>query len=412
MNLAKLASAVVWASQLTAGAADWPSWRGPDRNGISQETQWNSNWDDTGPTKLWTANVGTGFASVTVSNGRVFTSGWANGEDSVQCLDSATGKLLWSHSYQEVLGNKMYEGGPNATPVVMGERVFAVSKTGRVLSLDATTGKVGWDLDLGKKIGAKLSDWGVSGSPVLADANTLLIAYGPSGVALEPSTGRVLWDSGDGQDMTFATPVIAEIRGQRTELFFMSKQLVAVDPKDGRRLWKSAFGQGFRTHCSDPLVVGDRVFISSGDDGGELLRIEGASSSPSAKRVWKNKNLSTFTGTAVLLDGMLYGHETAGYKGANQELRCVDFETGTVRWGEKGFGQGSIIAAGDRLIVLSDKGELSVVRANPAKFELLARSQVIGGKCWTAPVLAQGRIYVRNAKGDLVCLDVVSKQDH
>jgi outer membrane protein assembly factor BamB len=152
-------------------------------------------------------------------------------------------------------------------------------------------------------------------------------------------------------------------------------------------------------------VVGDRVFISSGDDGGELLKVAGGS----AQRVWKNRNLSTFTGTAVLLNGMLYGHETAGYKTANQELRCVDLETGTVKWGEKGFGQGSIIAAGDRLIVLSDQGELSVVRANPAKFELLARYQVIGGKCWTAPVLAQGRLYVRNAKGELVCLDLRPK---
>jgi outer membrane protein assembly factor BamB len=153
------------------------------------------------------------------------------------------------------------------------------------------------------------------------------------------------------------------------------------------------------------VVSGDRVFISSGDDGGELLRI----TAKGAERLWKNRNLSTFTGSAVLIGGMLYGHETAGYKGADQELRCVDLETGSVKWGEKGFGQGSIIAAGDRLIVLSDKGELSVVRANPDRFELLARSQVIGGKCWTSPVIARGAIYVRNARGDLVCLDVRSR---
>jgi outer membrane protein assembly factor BamB len=269
MNYPALLSSLVLASGLTVHAADWPSWRGPDRNGISKEADWNSAWDAAGPAKAWTANVGIGFSSMVVSEGRLYTAGWADEQDTVRCLDAATGQLLWSHAYKEKLGNKMYEGGPNATP----------------------------------------------------------------------------------------------------------------------------------------LVVGDRVFISSGDDGGELLKVSGKR----VDRVWKNKNLSTFTGTAVLIDGMLYGHETAGYKGANQELRCVDLETGEVKWGEKGFGQGSIIAAGDRLIVLSDKGELSVVRANPGKFELLARSQVIGGKCWTSPVLAQGRLYVRNAKGDLVCLDVRPK---
>ena len=405
MRSFQMACVAAMTVELTTRAADWPSWRGPEQNGISQETNWSSNWGTTGPKKVWTASVGVGFSTVAVSADRVFTAGWADGQDSVRCLDAATGKVLWAYSYEEKLGNKMYEGGPNATPVVAGGRVFTVSKTGRTLCLDAASGKVQWEVDLAKQIGAKLSDWGVSGSPVLADPKTVLIAYGPAGVALDAGTGRVLWNSGNGKDMTFATPVVTQFGGQPTALFFMSEKLVAVDPKDGRRLWTSAFGQGYKTHCSDPLVVGDRVFISSGDDGGELLKVTGGS----VERVWKNRNLSTFTGTAVLLDGMLYGHETAGYKKANQELRCVDLETGSVKWGEKGFGQGSIIAAGDRLIVLSDQGELSVVRANPTKFELLARFQVIGGKCWTTPVLAQGRLYVRNAKGELLCLDLRPK---
>lgn len=372
---------------------------------MSQETDWTSDWGASGPSKVWIAKVGVGFSTVAVSGDRVFTLGWEGGRDTVSGLDAATGKVLWTHGYEEPLGNKMYEGGPNATPLVAGGRVFTVSKTGQAFCLDEASGRVVWEVHLGKKVGAKLSDWGVSGSPVLADDHTLLVAYGPAGVALDARSGHVMWSSGTGKDMTFATPVVTEFGKQRTALFFMSERLVAVDPKDGRQLWASAFGQGYRTHCSDPVVFGDRVFISSGDDGGELLQVSGGQ----ATRLWKNKNLSTFTGTAVLLDGMLYGHETAAYKAADQELRCVDLETGTVKWGAKGFGQGSIIAAGDRLIVLSDKGELSVVRANPRQFELLARFQVIGGKCWTAPVLAHGRIYVRNAKGDLVCLDVRPK---
>jgi outer membrane protein assembly factor BamB len=343
---------------------------------------------------------------VVVADGRLFTLGWADGQDTVFCLDAASGRTNWTQRYAEVIGDKMYEGGPNATPLVAGDRVFTASKTGHVHCFDAATGRVLWADDFKRSIGAKISDWGVSGAPVLADERTLLVNYGPHGVALDPGSGRQLWNSGQAEDMSFAAPVLASFGGRRTALFIMSKALVAVDPADGRTLWTSKFGQGYRTHCSDPVVSGDLVFISSGDDGGELLRVR----ADGAERVWKNKNLSTFTGTAVLLGGHLYGHETGGYKAGNQQLRCVDLATGTVRWGEGGFGQGSLIAAGDRLLVLGEKGELSVVRATPAKFELLARTQALGGKCWTAPALANGRLYLRNAKGDLVCLDVRPKQ--
>lgn len=337
-----------------------------------------------------------------IAEGRLFTLGWADDQDVIWCLDAATGATNWTHRYPQALGNKMYEGGPNSTPLVVAGQVFTASKTGLIKCLEAATGQERWQTDLKKQIGAPISDWGVSAAPVLADSGTLLINYGPHGVALDPGTGTVRWNSGKKKDMSFAAPAILELGGRPMALFFMSEALVAVDPRDGKALWRSKFGQGYRTHCSDPIVSGDRVFISSGDDGGELLQI----SSTGAQRVWKNKNLSTFTGTAVLRDGFLYGHETAGYKGPEQELRCVELATGEVKWAEKGFGQGSIMAAGDRLIVLSDQGELSIVKATPAQFELLARCQPLGGKCWTAPALAGGRLYLRNARGDLVCLDL------
>lgn len=383
-------------------ATDWPSWRGPDRNGITPETSWSHDWPAEGPKTLWKAEVGVGFSSVVVADGRVFTLGHREGSDVVSSLSADTGKTLWTYSYPQPLGNKMYEGGPNSTPLVVGNQVFTASKTGEIYAFDTASGTVKWHTSLKKEVGAPLSDWGVSGAPVLFNDQTLLINYGPHGVALAPATGKVLWNSGKKKDMSFAAPVLLNLDGQPAALFFMSEALIAVNPTSGATLWSSSFGQGYRTHCSDPIVQGNQVFISSGDDGGELLNV----SSKGARRVWKNKNLSTFTGTAVLIDGYLYGHETAAYKNADQELRCVDLQTGTVRWGEKGFGQGSLIASGDRLIVLSDKGEVTVVRATPEKFIPLARTHPIGGKCWTSPVLANQRLYLRNAKGDLICLDL------
>jgi len=383
-------------------AADWPSWRGPDRNGISRETGWTHTWPADGPPVLWKTGVGTGFSSMVVADGRLVTMGSSGDEDVVFCLDALTGATHWTFRYAQPLANKMYEGGPNSTPLIGGGTVFTASKTGRVHALEAASGRLLWTADLKERVGAALSDWGVSAAPVLADPATLLINYGPHGVALDPVTGAERWNSGTKKDMSFAAPVLTAFDGQPAALFFMSENLVAVHPGTGRTLWQSPFGKGYRTHCSDPIVSGDRVFISSGDDGGELLEVSGNG----ARRVWKNRNLSTFTGSAVLIGGHLYGHETAGYKGPEQELRCVDLAGGEVRWGEKGFGQGSLIAAGDRLIVLSDKGELSIVKASPERYELLARCQPLGGKCWTAPALAGGRLHLRNARGDLVCLDL------
>ena len=150
------------------------------------------------------------------------------------------------------------------------------------------------------------------------------------------------------------------------------------------------------------MLTSAGVFISSGDDGGELLDL----SSGEPKRLWKNMNLSTFTCTSVAMGGVLYGHDSAGYKRPDQEFRCVDIKTGPVKWALGGFGQGSVIAAGDRLIVLSDNGELAIFKTTPEKAEILARTQALGGKTWTQPALANGKLYLRNAKGDVVCLDL------
>lgn len=383
-------------------ASDWSAWRGPARDGQSPETGWSHDWPSEGPRILWKDGVGTGFSSMVIAGGRLYTMGWTDDQDFVFCLSAATGATNWIARYPQPLGNKMYEGGPNSTPLVVGNRVFTASKTGLVHAFDTASGNIVWKTSLKDLVGAPLSDWGVSGAPVLADARTLLVNYGPHGVALDPETGAVRWNSGRKKDMSFAAPVVLDLGGKPATLFFMSEGLVAVDPGTGTQLWRSPFGKGYRTHCSDPLVSGDRVFISSGDDGGELLEV----TPRGAKRVWKNANLSTFTGTAVLVGGHLYGLDTAGYKGPEQEMRCVDLAAGSVKWGEKGFGQGSLIAAGDRLIVQGDKGEVSVVRASPERFQLLARCQPIGGKCWTTPALSDGRLYVRNARGDLACLDL------
>ncbi len=395
-------SAGVLNMQNSCGDA-WPQRRGPLNNGISSETDWSNDWGVDGPSIAWKAQVGVGFSGLSVAGSRAFTMGNAADHDSVIALESTTGAELWRFAYPEALNSKMYEGGPNSTPTIDGDLVFSVSRSGKVHTLDAASGVVRWQVDLPSTVGKTKNDWGVSGSPLVM-GDRVFINYGNGATALERSSGKVLWTMGGGDRNSFCTPVLVDDSGADILLLHMKKELIGVRPRDGTRVFKHSFGKGFETHCADPVALPQGVFISSGDDGGERLSIAGTS----AQRIWKNPNLGTFTGTAVYRDGYLYGLDAAAYKRADQQLRCVSVNDGSIAWSLSGYGQGSLIAAGDRLIVLSDQGELSVVRATPTRGEVLATAQVLGGKCWTQPSLADGRLYVRNAKGDVVCLKLKS----
>ncbi|MFN0067760.1 MAG: PQQ-binding-like beta-propeller repeat protein [Limisphaerales bacterium] len=393
--------AVLAAAQVQA--ADWPQRRGPANDGHSAETGWSHVWTADGPPVAWRRDVGTGFSAVTVAGGVAFVVGNASEASALVALDAASGEPRWSFTYPEPLNPKMYEGGPNVTPTVAGGRLFAASRPGLVLCLDAASGSLVWSNDLARVVGGKNGDWGMAGAP-LVSGGRVFVNFGTAVVALDASTGQAQWQAARETKgkYSFTTPVLAQAGGRPLLLAHMQKALFGLDPADGRALWRHEFGAGYETHCTDPVLTDTGAFISSGDDGGELV----AFTTGDVRRVWKNKNLGTFTGTAVLVGGHLYGVDAAGYKKGGQELRCVSSADGAIRWSLPGFGQDSLIAAGDRLILLSERGELMVVRATPERPEVLARAQVLGGKCWTQPTLADARLYCRNAKGQIICLDL------
>jgi len=379
---------------LTATAADWPCWRGPEANGISRETGWLTQWPDDGPKRLWTAKVGTGFSSFAVVQGRAYTMGNSADTDTVFCFDAATGRELWKHSYPCPLDAQSYEGGPHATPSVAGDRVYTLSKRGELFCLDAASGAVVWSRKLAEELGAKKPTWGFASS-VRVVGELLLVNVGSAGTALHKQDGKVVWTSG--QDVAnYSTPVPFQAEGVPAVAFFSKDHLVAVRVPDGRELWRYPWKTAWDINAADPIVSSNRVFISSGyNHGAALLQItEGQ-----PQKVWENKNMRNHFNSCVLWQGHLYGVD-------ENQLRCLDLATGEVRWTERALGKGSLMLADGKLIALSDKGALFLAPAVPDAFQPLARAQVLTGKCWTTPVLANGRIYCRNAAGDVVCLDV------
>lgn len=379
--------------------SDWYRWRGPNLNGISDETDWSDQWPAAGPPVAWKATVGTGFSALTISHGRLFTMGNAKDQDTVFCFDAASGQPHWKHTYPAPLDDKYFDGGPTSTPTVDGERVFALSRRGLLFCFDAATGKVQWSNNLLKELGQPVPSWGFASSPFV-HGNLLLLNVGDAGTAVDKATGKVVWTSAR-KDAGYSTPVPLRAGQESVVVFGSDNHIVAVNADTGKELWRHRWATRYGVNAADAVVSGDQVFFSSGYNEGAVL-LNAAGASPAV--VWKNKNLRTQLNAVVLLDGYLYGFD--GDSNSRAKLRCVELKSGVVKWTQEDSGFGSLSAANGKLIVLTDKGVLMVAKASPEEFKPSARAKVIGGKCWTVPVLSNGRLYCRNAAGDLVCLDV------
>lgn len=398
MNIA-LRLATVALSTLAFGlhANDWPNYLGPDHSGISKETGWSANWPANGPKRLWKTKVGLGFASFAVANGKVYTTGNANDQDTVYCFDANTGAELWKHAYPAPLDPKYYQGGTSATPTVEGDRVYTFSKRGVVNCLDAAKGTVSWTKNLAEELKAEIPTWGFAGSVVI-QGDLALFNIGSAGAALDKKTGKVVWSSGPDAS-GYATPVPYSVGGQQAILLALKDTVAAVTVKDGQQLWSFPWKTQYDVNAAVPILNGSKVFISSGyNHGGGVFDV----SARPPKKIWENKNMRNHMASSVLWKDHLYGIDES-------QLRCVVFDTGEVKWTDKVSAKGALMMADGKLIVLSENGELLVADATPTGFKPISRVQLFGKICWAAPVLANGKIYARNGGGDMVCLDVSGK---
>lgn len=395
---ASLTSTALAADKATG--QDWPQWRGPQRNGLSTETDWSTRWPAEGPRQLWKINVGKGYSAVSVVGNRLYTAGAAGNTETIYCLDADSGTEIWKHAYP-CKGQKNYPG-TRATPTVADGKVYTFSPQGQLHCLDAAGGKVIWVKDLVQELEYKESvpNWGLASSPLI-EGKLVIINVGLAGVAVDKEKGHVVWKTALGK-CGYASPVAYTQGGTRCLAMFSSKTLVGVNAADGTRLWSIPWATEYDVNAADPLVVGDQVFACSGyKKRSALLKMDGHE--PSI--VWDNKQLGSMFSTPVLIDGHLYGCN-GNASNAGDPIQCVEWSSGTVKWSQKGYGMSSMIAAGGKLIIMGERGELGVAEASPEGFKELARAKVLDGVCWTMPVLSHGRIYCRNSNGDLDCLDV------
>ncbi len=380
-------------------AADWPHWRGPQRNGTSTESGWSDKWAADGPPVAWKAKAGLGFSSFAVAEGRAFTMGHADAQDTVWCFDTTSGKVIWKHSYPAELGDKYFEGGTTGTPTVAGKNLFVLSRWGDMFCFEAATGKVIWSKNVQKETGAPIPDWGFTGAPLVHE-NLVILNVGDAGLALDKSNGKIVWQSAK-KPAGYSTPLPVQKNGQWLGILGNATSYVAVNLNDGKEAWRVRWVTEYGVNASDPIIEGDRMFLSTGyGKGGGLFKLGAGEPEP----LWKTKKLRTQMNPAVLFQGHLYGPD--GDTTEKAALKCLDFATGEEKWSLPGFGSGAVIVSDGKLIALNGTGELLVAPAKPTGFRPTARAQVLGGKCWTAPVLANGLVYCRNSRGDIVVVNL------
>ncbi len=371
--------------------ADWPQWRGPRVDNVGADPGWRG---DGPPAVLWRAAVGLGHSSVAVVDGSVFTAGHdeEGGVDVVWRIDAASGEVEWDVRYPAQLRALGHSGGTLATPAVHDGRVYLAHREGELRCLSAADGALLWHRALARELGLTGTDYGFGGSAIVVGDT---IFYGVADMlALDAETGDLRWRSPDLAAM-YSTPAPFAWRGRRLLAAFAKRGLFVLDRADGSAVGFHAWRKGPETvNASTPVVVDDRIFISSGyNHGCALLRIGDDGLIP----LWQNRVLRTKLSGAVHFDGHLYGFDEG-------TLKCVDL-AGAERWRKRGLGMGALTLAGDQLVIISARGRLVAAGATPAGFsERWAVDALSGGACWASPVVAGGRVYCRSSAGELVCL--------
>lgn len=399
---------LAWALAIVLGPAaalgkpaGWPGFRGPDGNGRSMESGLLSSWPDAGPRRLWRASLGGGFSGVVAVDGRLYTLHSQAGREVAVSFDAASGKELWTADLDQERRDR-FGDGPRSTPLVAGGLVFAVSSLGRLAAFEASSGEVAWSRDLPEDFGARIPEWGVSASPVIEGRLLLFNVGGKAGhavVAFDRITGEVVW-SAETDLPGYALPVVFTAKGVRHAVFFTGSSVIALDPEDGKTLWKVPWRTAYDINAASPIFIApDRVFVSSGyDTGAALLRVTGKPAALRVDEVWRTRGMKNQFSSSVYHGGHLYGFD-------NKSFKCLDAATGEDRWRKGGLGHGSLIYADGRLLVLSEGGELLLVRATPDAYTEISSFQVADAKHWTAPTLYDGNVYVRNEL-ELSCFQV------
>jgi outer membrane protein assembly factor BamB len=370
--------------------ANWPQWRGPNRDGISKETGLLKQWPAEGPALVWKASgAGRGYSSFSISDGKLYTMGLRGDREFVVAFDIATGKEAWASPHGSAFRNDRGDG-PRGTPTIDGDRVYALGGNGDLSALDARTGKLAWSKNVLREFGGSNITWGISESPLVLGNKVLVNAGGPGAsiVALKKTDGSVIWKS-QSDEAGYSSAVPVEINGGTQVVFFTAKRAVGLDERDGRLLWEYQRPANDTANAATPIVRANRIFISSDyGTGGGVVEIKPDNK---AQEIYFTKDMRNHHSSSVLIGDYLYGF-------SGSILTAMKFDTGEIAWRDRSVGKGSLVYADGNLYCLSENGVVGLVEATAAGYKEKGRFRIEQGSLptWAHPVVAGGRLYLRD----------------
>ena len=383
------------AGQSPAPSADWPQWRGPDRNGLSKESGLLQQWPASGPPLVWSiSSLGAGYGSLAIKDDRIFVQG-SNGRQSiVYVLNRADGKGIWSKALGPA-GNNDRGPGPRGTPTVDGDRVYVLTENGDLACLKTLDGSAVWQRNILKDFGGRNIDWEISESP-LVDGNNVIVTPGGRDatiVALDKMTGKTVWTSQELSDEAgYASPVAADVAGVRVIMTLTSRAGVGVRASDGKLMWRHPSVANDTANVATPIFHDDKVFYSSNyGTGAALLGLTAQAGEVKAQQIYFTREMQNHHGGLVLVNGYLYGFH-------NSILTCLEFATGKTQWRDRSVGKGTIVYADGNLYIQSEDNVIGLAEANPAAYKEKGRFRIAdqGLPSWAHPVVSGGRLYIRD----------------
>ena len=400
-------AALTWvaAALAAAGSGDarasaaWPQWGGPSRNFVIPAADLATSWPEGGPRRLWQRPLGDGFSSIVTDGATLYTLYRDGADDVAVAMDAATGRTLWDARYAAPFHEECSEQlgpAPRSAPLIAGERLVTVSAGGLMNSFDRRTGTRQWSRDLLEGSSGALRACGYSSSP-LAYKNTIITtAGGPRrGVlALDAATGAIVWQSQDYQN-GYSSPILVDLDGRPEVIVFTYGEIAGLDPETGALEWSRAHAADQGVNVTTPIWGDDHLlFVSSAYNGGSrMLKLARAGGGVTVEEVWSNKRVRVHFGNAVRLGARIYASN--GDFGS-APFAAIDVATGDMPWRDRSVSRSTLIAAGNRLVILDEDGNLALATPGDTGLTVQAKAQILGERAWTAPTLSGTTLYVRD----------------
>jgi len=392
----------------TTAQADWPQWGGPGRDFQAPTGPLASSWPEDGPKPIWKRELGNGYSSIALNDGRLFTM-YRNGkEEIVVALDAATGKTLWEHKYEAPAFKDMetrFGEGPNATPLVRDNFVYTLGVSGKLLCLAADSGTLIWAHDFLEELGATPPSFGYSSSPLLHN-DRLIVHVGGEGVGLaafDARSGSVIWKANDFVN-TYSSPILVKVDGEEQIVLLTDREVVGVQPTNGEMLWSHPHVNQWKTNISTPIWGDDGIlYVSTGGEGGSRgLRLSRKEDATVVEEVWSSPKMKVGQGTAVRTGDYVYA--SSGSESSNL-ITAINVKSGKVVWRQRGFAKANLVSADGKLIILDEDGQLALATATPDKLDVHSKVALFKDRAWTVPTIVDGKMYVRDG-AEIMALDL------